>query len=185
MSLVIAKCTELKIAEDHDTMYEGAKWRKYTVKEIIEFMEGLYIRDCSSWVHTVPSSMLFFKKPNPVTYLVPLSTIKMTWEQVPSFPGIDSPYFCLGLHLAYHRYLSDFFPKLTHTSSPHAIANFNGCNLPSFTYEDLSLFTLPAFTITHDTFVYVYYNVHPLYGPEFCRLVPPLRVWNESLERHF
>ncbi|KAI6140308.1 hypothetical protein BKA82DRAFT_31092 [Pisolithus tinctorius] len=129
--------------------------------------------------------MSFFKKPNPATYLVLLSTVKTSWERMPSFPGIDSPFFCPGLHNTAHGYLVDFAPKLHHNSSPHTITNFNSCNLPSITYEDPALFTIPASTITHDTFVYVYYNAHILYGSEFCRLIPPLQVWHKHLECHF
>ncbi|KAI6154261.1 hypothetical protein BKA82DRAFT_34916 [Pisolithus tinctorius] len=128
--------------------------------------------------------MSYFKRPNS-TALVPLSVIKTSWEVMPPFPGIDSPFFCPGLHVAAHGYFTDFYPKLSYLSSPHAIANFNGCDLPSITYEDPVLFTVLAFTIMHDTFVYIYYNAHILYCLEFCRLILPLWVWHKHLECHF
>ncbi|KIN96463.1 hypothetical protein M404DRAFT_10910 [Pisolithus tinctorius Marx 270] len=152
MSLVVAKRVETQIAEHRDGMYEDGNWRKYFVKETIEYIEGLYVRDCATWREAVPSTMSYFKKP-PTTAFVPISTLETSWEVMPSFPGIDSPYFCPGLHVAAHGYFVDFAPKYSYQSSPHAIANFNGCDLPSVTYEDPALFTVPATTITHDTFV--------------------------------
>ncbi|KAI6147443.1 hypothetical protein BKA82DRAFT_35524 [Pisolithus tinctorius] len=187
MSLIIAKCLKTQAAHLHDGMYEGNKWREEFVKRVIEYMENLYVRDCANWCYAVPSLQSFFIKLQPLLTHVPLSLIKITWDGFPTYPGLEMPFKLPGLHVTYHGYLTDFTPKISFMSSPNAIANFNGCDLPSLTYEDPSLWTVPTFTITHDMFVYITYNCHILYcsGNPFRDLIPPLQVWHKYLESHY
>ncbi|KAI6150388.1 hypothetical protein BKA82DRAFT_4013203 [Pisolithus tinctorius] len=187
MSLVTAKRTEIAIAEAHDGMYEGNKWQKEFVKKVVDFMEGLYVRECANWCYAVPSSVSFFMKLQPLLVHVPLSLIKTTWWDFPMFPGLDIPYQTPGIHVTYHGYLTNFAPKIQFSSLPNAITNFNGCDLPSLTYEDPSLWIVPASTITHDMFIYIYTHCHPLYisGNPFQELILPLQVWHKYLESHY
>ncbi|KAI6138203.1 hypothetical protein BKA82DRAFT_32011 [Pisolithus tinctorius] len=187
MSLVIAKRTEIEVAAQHDSMYQGRGWRKEFVRRVVEYMESLYVRECPGSYYAVPSSPAFFTMPQPLLAHVPPSLIDVTWDAFPTFPGLGTPFEYPPIHVSYHGYLTDFAPKLSPMSTPHAIANFNGCDLPSISYEDPALWTVPASTVTHNTFVYLYSNCHPLYvgGNPFRELIPPLRVWHEYLEGHF
>ncbi|KAG6330654.1 hypothetical protein ID866_8436 [Astraeus odoratus] len=91
-----------------------------------------------------------------------------------------------GVHYAFHgQYLIDTL-KLHTYSTPAAIANFNGLDLPSAYYEDHNLVTVPAFWINHKTYHYnptIRHN--DLDGAGFQGLVPSLRQWNNYLEDRY
>ena len=71
-------------------------------------------------------------------------------HRIPGFPGVDStvyPLSFLDVHWMFHGSYLVPSAKLHLYSTPHARANFMGTDLPSVTYEDPALSTVPAFWI--------------------------------------
>ncbi|KAG6326365.1 hypothetical protein ID866_12724 [Astraeus odoratus] len=111
------------------------------------------------------------------------------WEEIPTAPEYNSARMHLlnyGVHYAFHGQYSVDTPKLHTYSTPAAITNFNGLDLPSAYYEDHNLATVPAFWIDHESY---HYNPairhHDLDGASFQGLIPSLRQWNDYLEDRY
>ncbi|KAG6331839.1 hypothetical protein ID866_7248 [Astraeus odoratus] len=78
-------------------------------------------------------------------------------EEIPTaleYNSARSHLLLYGIHYAFHGQYSIDTPKLHTYSTPAAIANFNGLDLPSAYYEDLNLVTVPAFWIDHEKYHY-------------------------------
>ncbi|KAI6143772.1 hypothetical protein BKA82DRAFT_31580 [Pisolithus tinctorius] len=190
MSFNLAHVAELHLAESFDEQHIH-KWRKSFVSGIVKFMDALHVPNCGSWVEAYPTSISFTMQPPSLHYHIPMSVIAHTWSDFPAWPcipeeGSYEPFHYLPIHVQFHGHFVDFAPKLSWSSTPNAIAHINGCDLPSIQYEDFALYTVPASSITHTTYIHIVTHAHPYYDSNiFHGLIPPLHLWNEFLEYHF
>src|SRR5205807_8911551 len=68
-----------------------------------------------------------------------------------------------GIHYAFHGFYMHSLPKIHTYSTPHAIANFRGLDIPSLYYEDPALSTVPAFWIDNSERSYFPQHEHPYF----------------------
>ncbi|KAI6148418.1 hypothetical protein BKA82DRAFT_4354209 [Pisolithus tinctorius] len=186
----LARQAELRLAELYDDQ-KIHKWRKGYLYKAMGFIDAIYVPECRSWVEAYPTSRAFTTQPPSSSQHVPMSVVAHTWSDFPNWPCIPDdgdydPFFYPPIHVQFHGHFVDFAPKLPWNSTPHAVANFNGCDLPSLQYEDFALYTVPALLLTHNTYVHIVNHAHPYYNSNvFHGLVPPLCLWNEYLEHRF
>ena len=109
---------------------------------------------------------------------------------VPGIPDFEVPVYPRNprVHWMFHGLYNAPSSKLHVFSTPHARANFMGRDLPSLTYEDPALETVPAFWIDPAPEIYQPASCwrHPLYTAErFSGTIPTLRDWHDWLELNF
>ncbi|KAI6117308.1 hypothetical protein EDD16DRAFT_1520167 [Pisolithus croceorrhizus] len=154
------------------------------------YTEALYHEKANHWRRVAygDHEKPFFLRTPSQNSVVPAIAMEYSWSILkrPDDYDFSSPFYDPRIHVSFHSYLVDCLPKLSPASTPHAIANFNGVDIPSFTYEDPSIHTIPAFTITNDIFFYFKGRVHPFYNfQDFAGFIPSLWVWNRHLECTF
>ena len=93
-------------------------------------------------------------------------------------------------HVTFHRYwfgtLGETAFKVSPSSTPQAIAHFLNLPIPTASYEDPTLATVPAFPISSHSQAFSIEMVHPLYASGgYGGNVPSLRNWLDHLEQHF
>jgi hypothetical protein len=77
-------------------------------------------------------------------------------------------------------------PKIHTYSTPHAIANFRGADVPSLHYEDPALITVPTFWINNAKESHFPHVSHPLFDRDiFGGVIPSMDCWHTFLEGKF
>ncbi|KIK17850.1 hypothetical protein PISMIDRAFT_14810 [Pisolithus microcarpus 441] len=150
----------------------------------------IYLPKCPNWKHAISQNRTQYTRSPFPWHVIPSIAVEQTWESIPrNFADRcpeDEPLVNQKVHLTFHGFLVNCLPKISAASTPHARANFNGVDIPSFTYEDPALETVPALALTNNTFFYFRGRVHPCYDyRKFHGIIPALRIWNQHLERDF
>ncbi|KIK12775.1 hypothetical protein PISMIDRAFT_18490 [Pisolithus microcarpus 441] len=160
------------------------------VRDIIRYMDGLYAEPRLHWRVIGLGGFPFSKVPS-AFHFIPTIAIEAAWNSIDvdldnSFDLLHEPLSWSTLNLAFHGFFVNFYPKIHSASTKHAITNWKGVDIPSLNYEDPSLETIPAFTITNDIYLYFKSHTHPFFDHRaFHGFILSLRVWNLYLEGHF
>ena len=138
---------------------------RWPVDEFPSYMRGIKVHQMQVPAFRTPLA----STPLPmIENVIACSEYEQVVNCIPGFPGVVSsvyPSSFLDVHWMFHGSYLVPSAKLHLYSTPHARANFMGTDLPSVTYEDPALATMPAFWI--DPYPELYQPAsrwrHPLY----------------------
>ena len=161
---------------------------RWPVDEFPSHMQGIKVHQMQVSAFRTPLA----STPLPmIENMIACSEYKQIVHRIPGFPGVDStvyPSSFLDVHWMFHGSYLVPSAKLHLYSTPHARANFMGTDLPSVTYEDPALATVPAFWINPYPELYqpASHWRHTLYDEgRFSGVVPTLQDWHDWLEVNF
>ncbi|KIK11764.1 hypothetical protein PISMIDRAFT_19254 [Pisolithus microcarpus 441] len=192
MSLLLLQMStvvETALAMEKASTTDDPSHKRY-VEHVIGFIEEIYLPKCLNWKHAISQNRTQYTRSPFPWHVIPSIAVEQTWESIPrNFADRcpeDEPLVNQKVHLTFHGFLVNCLPKISAASTPHARANFNGVDIPSLTYEDPALETVPALALTNNTFFYFRGRVHPCYDyRKFHGIIPALRIWNQHLEHDF
>ena len=161
---------------------------RWPVDEFPSYMRGIKVHQTQVPAFRTPLT----STPLPmIENMITCSEYEQIVHCIPGFPGVDStvyPSSFLDVHWMFHGSYLVPSAKLHLYSTPHTRANFMGTDLPSVTYEDPALATMPAFWIDPSPELYQPASCwwHTLYDEgQFSRVVPTLQDWHDWLKVNF